>query len=207
MYTTFAGVPAQSKPDDQPGAPSHSPARPKRNQVARACDWCRAHRIKCDSSYPCFNCRDRGGQCTNKGTSEVRTLPHAVRYGFRYLELPRKGVRSTDAFQRDRTIEAACQRIGCTASETEPSLAKQRSLTSESLSLLQYVPTMLACGIRSVERAWRIKKTLGRHTDEDCTFESDAILRAIIFVLLHRPHECLFRRSAPAAPFGPPHAA
>ncbi|KAJ5115267.1 hypothetical protein NUU61_001026 [Penicillium alfredii] len=39
--------------------------RPKRNQVARACDWCRLNRIKCDDSLPCQNCRSRGGQCSN----------------------------------------------------------------------------------------------------------------------------------------------
>ncbi|PKX88908.1 putative transcription factor [Aspergillus novofumigatus IBT 16806] len=36
------------------------PPHSKRNRVARACDWCRVHRIKCDSSLPCQNCRNRG---------------------------------------------------------------------------------------------------------------------------------------------------
>ncbi|KAF7158166.1 hypothetical protein CNMCM5623_002832 [Aspergillus felis] len=55
------------------------PPRSKRNQVARACDWCRVHRIKCDSSLPCQNCRNRGGNCTKKRAPEIRTLPQAVR--------------------------------------------------------------------------------------------------------------------------------
>ncbi|EEY20487.1 fungal specific transcription factor domain-containing protein [Verticillium alfalfae VaMs.102] len=54
--------------------------RPKRSQVARACDWCRIHRIKCDTNQPCRNCEARGGQCSNSGKmGEVRTLPRAIR--------------------------------------------------------------------------------------------------------------------------------
>ncbi|KAM0328680.1 hypothetical protein ACHAQA_005092 [Verticillium albo-atrum] len=54
--------------------------RPKRSQVARACDWCRVHRIKCDTNQPCRNCETRGGQCSNSGKlGEVRTLPRAIR--------------------------------------------------------------------------------------------------------------------------------
>ncbi|OJD13654.1 hypothetical protein AJ78_05911 [Emergomyces pasteurianus Ep9510] len=58
---------------------SAAPARPKRKQVARACDWCRGHRIRCDNDRPCANCRGRGGKCTSNGESEMRTLPHALR--------------------------------------------------------------------------------------------------------------------------------
>lgn len=70
MFTTFAGAP--------PRSPS-TLSRSRRNQVARACDWCRVHRIKCDNNFPCYNCQNRGGQCSNEWTSEVRTLPHAFR--------------------------------------------------------------------------------------------------------------------------------
>ncbi|OAT11366.1 fungal specific transcription factor domain-containing protein, variant [Blastomyces gilchristii SLH14081] len=55
------------------------PARPKRRQVARACDWCRLHRVRCDNDRPCANCRGRGEKCTSNGESEMRTLPHALR--------------------------------------------------------------------------------------------------------------------------------
>ncbi|OJJ71064.1 hypothetical protein ASPBRDRAFT_196597 [Aspergillus brasiliensis CBS 101740] len=55
------------------------PPRCKRKQVSRACNWCRVHRIKCDSSLPCQNCRNRGGNCIKKSAAEIRTLPHAVR--------------------------------------------------------------------------------------------------------------------------------
>ncbi|KAI1813855.1 hypothetical protein GGS20DRAFT_551221 [Poronia punctata] len=53
--------------------------RPKRQQVARACDSCRMHRIKCDNSVPCKNCIARGEQCINKSPGERRTLPQAYR--------------------------------------------------------------------------------------------------------------------------------
>ena len=76
MFTTFAGAP--------PRSPS-TLSRSRRNQVARACDWCRVHRIKCDNNFPCYNCQNRGGQCSNEWTSEVRTLPHAFRYLSRNL--------------------------------------------------------------------------------------------------------------------------
>ncbi|KAK0644289.1 fungal-specific transcription factor domain-containing protein [Cercophora newfieldiana] len=54
-------------------------ARPKRAQVSRACDWCRVHRVKCDTSQPCNNCRSRGAQCSTSGANEIRNLPHAYR--------------------------------------------------------------------------------------------------------------------------------
>ncbi|KAI1427851.1 fungal-specific transcription factor domain-containing protein [Xylaria sp. FL1777] len=56
-----------------------APLRPKRQQVARACDSCRMHRIKCDNNVPCKNCVSRGEQCINKSASERRTLPQAYR--------------------------------------------------------------------------------------------------------------------------------
>ncbi|KAI0909517.1 fungal-specific transcription factor domain-containing protein [Ustulina deusta] len=56
-----------------------APLRPKRQQVARACDSCRMHRIKCDNNMPCKNCVSRGEQCINKSPGERRTLPQAYR--------------------------------------------------------------------------------------------------------------------------------
>ncbi|KAI1143703.1 hypothetical protein F5Y05DRAFT_3292 [Hypoxylon sp. FL0543] len=74
-------VPKSASPDSQPPRP-----RRKRSQVSRACDWCRVHRIKCDNHYPCLNCQNRGGQCSNDRSNEFRTLPHA----FREIERLRK---------------------------------------------------------------------------------------------------------------------
>ena len=51
--------------------------RQKRIQVARACDWCRKHRIKCDDNRPCSPCRKRGAGCSNEAINT--TLPHASR--------------------------------------------------------------------------------------------------------------------------------
>ncbi|KAI0165450.1 fungal-specific transcription factor domain-containing protein [Hypoxylon sp. FL1284] len=81
MFTTFVGMApgaAESSAPASPEAPQPPKPRPKRSQVARACDWCRVHRIKCDNHLPCANCQKRRGQCS-QGAIEVRTLPHAYR--------------------------------------------------------------------------------------------------------------------------------
>ncbi|KAJ6028193.1 C6 transcription factor [Penicillium herquei] len=70
MFSTFAADPEKKSP---------SRPRPKRNQVARACDWCRQNRIKCDDSQPCQNCRTRGIQCSNAKRTDMPTLPAANR--------------------------------------------------------------------------------------------------------------------------------
>ncbi|KAL4915423.1 fungal-specific transcription factor domain-containing protein [Aspergillus aurantiobrunneus] len=51
----------------------------KRSQVARACNYCRVHRLKCDSEFPCANCRKREGECNNDRLSRTVTLPQAYR--------------------------------------------------------------------------------------------------------------------------------
>jgi hypothetical protein len=56
-----------------------SPVRPARKQVSRACDWCRARRIRCDNGKPCKACRAREMECTHRGGDEPRTLPQALR--------------------------------------------------------------------------------------------------------------------------------
>ncbi|KAI2624546.1 fungal-specific transcription factor domain-containing protein [Hypomontagnella submonticulosa] len=82
MYTTLVGMaPGATEPSaltSPPESPHPPKPRQKRVQVARACDWCRIHRIKCDNHLPCSNCKKRRGQC-NQGAIEVRTLPHAYR--------------------------------------------------------------------------------------------------------------------------------
>ncbi|KAI1659347.1 fungal-specific transcription factor domain-containing protein [Daldinia decipiens] len=80
MFTTFVGTAAGATESSAPLTPEPQPPKPrqKRSQVARACDWCRVHRIKCDNHLPCSNCRKRNGQCS-QGEIPVRTLPHAYR--------------------------------------------------------------------------------------------------------------------------------
>lgn len=77
MFTTF---PANAKEGTQNVNVSMSDAsRPKRKQVARACDWCRLNRIRCDDKQPCSNCRNRGGSCSS---SKPLSLAAANRYVF-----------------------------------------------------------------------------------------------------------------------------
>lgn len=86
MFTSFASMPpfSVSASPDTPQlqltfVPPPRTRQKKRGQVARACDWCRVHRIKCDSDTPCANCKSRGGQCSNSGALKAATLPHAYR--------------------------------------------------------------------------------------------------------------------------------
>ena len=65
-------------PFDSPSSSPNAP-RPTRQQVSRACDWCRARRVKCSSGRPCRACESRGIACITKGTDEPRSLPQALR--------------------------------------------------------------------------------------------------------------------------------
>lgn len=51
--------------------------RQKRSQVAKACDGCRIHRVKCDNNKPCSNCKSRGRHCSNNNATKVSTLSEA----------------------------------------------------------------------------------------------------------------------------------
>ena len=89
----------------KPGASGSQAAprtRRKRNQVVRACDWCRKHRVKCDSHYPCSNCANRGGECSNE-IMKATSLPVAhreidrLRLKVQELELELQQERTRDA--------------------------------------------------------------------------------------------------------------
>ncbi|KAF2814511.1 uncharacterized protein BDZ99DRAFT_407756 [Mytilinidion resinicola] len=61
MFATFtSSMDARSKSQTN-GAPTSS--RPKRHVAARACDRCRANRIKCDDGQPCKHCRVKDVEC------------------------------------------------------------------------------------------------------------------------------------------------
>jgi hypothetical protein len=80
MFTTFVSQPLPDSASE-PGR-SSTPERSrqkKRSQVARACDWCRVHREKCDSERPCSNCQSRGVRCNSSATLKAATLPNAYR--------------------------------------------------------------------------------------------------------------------------------
>ncbi|ATZ47872.1 hypothetical protein BCIN_03g01530 [Botrytis cinerea B05.10] len=80
MFTTFVSMPSTTPSTSaSPEPPPRPRPRQKRSQVAKACDWCRVHRIKCDNDHPCNNCKTRGGNCSNSGALKSATLPHAYR--------------------------------------------------------------------------------------------------------------------------------
>ncbi|EED18473.1 hypothetical protein TSTA_122090 [Talaromyces stipitatus ATCC 10500] len=75
MFSTF---PAHEDPRTTTNG-SKSSTRPRRRQVARACDWCRINRVKCDDKLPCQNCQNRGGHCSISRPVEATSLPAANR--------------------------------------------------------------------------------------------------------------------------------
>lgn len=62
-----------------PGSGPPAPRTARRSQVPRACNWCRVHRLKCDSDFPCTNCRRKGGECNSDRLAKPVTLPQACR--------------------------------------------------------------------------------------------------------------------------------
>lgn len=54
-------------------------SRATRKQVSRACDWCRARRVKCDTERPCRACQAKGIPCVSKANDEPKSLPQALR--------------------------------------------------------------------------------------------------------------------------------
>ncbi|KAL4746895.1 hypothetical protein BDW72DRAFT_206947 [Aspergillus terricola var. indicus] len=83
MFSTFPSGHRKKSSSSFPTSPSATSSRFKRHQVARACDWCRLHRVKCDSSSPCQNCQSRGGRCTKRNGPKKavarQTLPQTLR--------------------------------------------------------------------------------------------------------------------------------
>ena len=79
MFTTFGGLaPTKISGPGDASIPPRSRQK-RRSQVARACDWCRVHRVKCDSDHPCSNCQSRGVRCSNSDVLKSATLPNAYR--------------------------------------------------------------------------------------------------------------------------------
>lgn len=171
MFATFVSTPATSSthsssstkspassitvacPDPKVGSasPAATPApavRPKRIQVARACDWCRVHRIKCDSEQPCNNCRSRGGECSNKGPNPIRTLPHA----FREIERLRQRIK-----ELEREVEKRDKVISSHQDEVAKAYASPNS---------QATPSTQSSGVGSVElNAWGEPGKASRHIE------------------------------------------
>ncbi|KAH0199613.1 hypothetical protein KCU99_g6922, partial [Aureobasidium melanogenum] len=85
--------------------------RTKRKQVARACDWCRLNRVKCNDSDPCENCAERGNPCVT-GSNEVRTLASATKE----IETLKAYIRDLEADARDREVALSLQEAPSTSS-------------------------------------------------------------------------------------------
>ncbi|KAF3401978.1 hypothetical protein F1880_009830 [Penicillium rolfsii] len=80
MYSTFsANLDTTIDASRERSATPVTAPRPKRAQVARACDWCRLNRVRCDDKQPCQNCLNRGAHCSNTRPQEATSLPAANR--------------------------------------------------------------------------------------------------------------------------------
>lgn len=112
----------------------HQPERlrQKRSQVARACDWCRQRRIKCDNYSPCSNCKIRGGPCTTDAI-KITSLPHA----YREIETLRRQVEElqTELQQLQRKNESSTQESSPTANLPTPELSITESICSDNEDL------------------------------------------------------------------------
>lgn len=161
MFSTFVSIPPSSAttspdaPQPQPSSqPLHRSRRKKREQVARACDWCRVHRIKCDSDYPCSNCRDRGGQCIKSGALKSATLP----YAYREIERLRQRVQELE-LEKERKTENLVHWVHTPPASLPPSLPENQDPGKGNLDLEGPRPRMLWEGIhistaRSPQKAW-----------------------------------------------------
>jgi hypothetical protein len=133
MFSTFASEPVGDLSGPAEPAASASVAgaasgkpRKKRTQVARACEWCRVHRIKCDNDQPCSNCRRRGRPCSNEGVNPLQTLPQA----YREIENLRMKVEELERqLQKERSRPAAQDAYaqGQQQLQTPPSLPATQS--------------------------------------------------------------------------------
>lgn len=75
-----AGTPAVATDD---GGVSSNQDRPvKRNQVRRACDWCKLMRIKCDDDRPCSQRVQTGRERRLSGKNRFRSIAAAVKYDY-----------------------------------------------------------------------------------------------------------------------------
>ncbi|KAK3300373.1 fungal-specific transcription factor domain-containing protein [Chaetomium fimeti] len=146
MFLTFGTTPQSDSADPEvQQQQNQAPSRPKtkRAQVAQACDWCRVHRTKCDSSRPCQNCVLRGGLCKNTRSGEVRTLPHAFREIQRLTarvheleaELAGQNAGSTSSRSSSGSSAASGGSVSAespvTATTTPPSIAHRPSYSSD----------------------------------------------------------------------------
>lgn len=95
------------------------PHRKKRIQVSQACNNCRVHRIKCDSSQPCTNCKTRAIHCSNKDETKTPQLRQACK----------------EITQLKQKIEDLERELQLQAQKTQTALSDQLHLQSPPASL------------------------------------------------------------------------
>ncbi|KAM3067317.1 hypothetical protein ACMFMG_005322 [Clarireedia jacksonii] len=125
MFTTFVSMPSTtvSSASASPEPPPRPRPRQKRSQVAKACDWCRVHRIKCDNDHPCNNCKSRGGNCSNSGALKLATLPHA----YREIERLKQRVQELEAeLKKERENEKPIHQLHTPPSSSPPARLSDR---------------------------------------------------------------------------------
>ncbi|KAK2591578.1 hypothetical protein QQS21_010729 [Conoideocrella luteorostrata] len=103
-----------------------SSGRVKRNQVRRACDWCKLMRIKCNDDRPCHNCRQAGRECGMSGKNQFPSIAAAVKE----IEKLRAQVRALE--RSPRLPEGSKSSSSATSSAASPSEAQQAERQSAS---------------------------------------------------------------------------
>ncbi|KAL1892350.1 hypothetical protein Sste5346_007088 [Sporothrix stenoceras] len=101
-----------TSPSEASGSQPPPAKRAKRRQVSRACDYCRQHRIKCDTSVPCTNCKTRGAHCSNKDVLSATSLPDA----HRQIECLRRQVAQLEQELNATRLAANRQHVGTNGS-------------------------------------------------------------------------------------------
>ncbi|KAI0477311.1 hypothetical protein GGR56DRAFT_636741 [Xylariaceae sp. FL0804] len=158
MFTSFAGSGKPESSESTSQRTFEAPLRPKRQQVARACDSCRMHRIKCDNNVPCRNCINRGEQCINKSPSERRTLPQA----YREIDRLKHHVRELEAqLERERSLTKSSVPVSSPNSILTPSSSSPESVSGSEPNApdLRGIPMRVWEGVytstgQSPQKAW-----------------------------------------------------
>ncbi|CAG9991763.1 unnamed protein product [Clonostachys byssicola] len=99
--------------------PNQEPKRHRRDQVTRACNWCRAYRVKCDNDLPCHNCVSRGTQCSRDGETGEQKRVLNLASALREIETLKQQVGDLQA-QLDATQTASQTPCASSSSDFTP---------------------------------------------------------------------------------------
>ncbi|KAI5926242.1 fungal-specific transcription factor domain-containing protein [Camillea tinctor] len=142
MFTTFVGTPQSltgKNTSENAGSTLDATRnvlklKPKRQQVSRACNWCRVNRVKCDNSIPCNNCRTRGRKCSNRDLTKACTPDHA----HQEVEKLKKRVKELEQQLKDQPNSLNVRRQNVVASVPTPT-ASTASTGGLSLTDLDFI--------------------------------------------------------------------